>query len=59
MSEHEHVHLPSPSVWPVTLAGGVTLVGFGLLTSVALSILGLVLMAWGLFGWIMELRHGG
>jgi Cytochrome c oxidase subunit IV len=58
MSDHEHVHLPSPSVWPFTLAGGVTLVGFGVLSSMALSILGVALMAWGLFGWIMELRHG-
>jgi hypothetical protein len=56
--EHEHEHLPSPSVWPMTVAGGVTLVGFGLLTSVALSVLGVALMAWGLFGWIQELRHG-
>jgi hypothetical protein len=55
--EHEHEHMPSPSVWPMTVAGGVTLVGFGLLTSVALSLLGVVLMAWGLFGWIQELRH--
>jgi hypothetical protein len=51
-------HLPSPSIWPVTAAGGVTLLGFGLLTSLALSALGAVLLAWGLFGWIQELRHG-
>ena len=51
-------HMPSPSVWPVTVAGGVTLLLFGILTAFALSILGAVLMAWGLFGWIQELRHG-
>jgi hypothetical protein len=54
MNEH---HLPSPSVWPVTLAGGVTLVAFGVLTSYALSVLGLALMAWALFSWIQDLRH--
>jgi hypothetical protein len=32
--------------------------GFGLLTSLALSGLGAVLLVWGLFGWIQELRHG-
>jgi len=53
-----HHHLPSPSVWPMTLAGGVTLVGFGVLTSIALSILGALLMAWALFSWIQELRRG-
>ena len=56
MSEHEH--LPSPSVWPMTLAGGVTLVAFGVVTAFALSLLGAVLMAWGLYAWIQELRHG-
>jgi hypothetical protein len=43
----------------MTVAGGFTLVGLGILTSVALSGLGLLLMSWGLFGWIQELRHGG
>ena len=52
-------HLPSPSVWPVTVAGGVTLLAFGALTAVGLSILGAVLLAWGLYSWIQELRHGG
>ena len=51
-------HLPSASVWPFTVAGGFTLVAFGILTSLALSALGLVLMIWGLFGWIHELRRG-
>lgn len=52
-------HIPSPSMSPVTVAGGVTLVGMGLLTgALAVAILGLVFMALGLFGWIQELRHG-
>lgn len=51
-------HLPSPSVWPLTVGGGATLVGFGVLTSIALSVLGLALMVWGLYGWIQELRRG-
>jgi hypothetical protein len=51
-------HLPSPSVWPVTVAAGVTFVGFGVLTSLALSVLGGALMVLGLYGWIQELRHG-
>ena len=52
-------HLPSASIWPMTVAGGFTLVGFGILTSLALSGLGLLLMTWGLFGWIQEMRHAG
>jgi hypothetical protein len=53
-----HEHLPTPSAWPFTVAGGLTLVGFGVLTSLALSVLGLVLMIWGLFGWIQDMRRG-
>ena len=51
-------HLPPPSVWPLTVAGGFTLVGFGVVSSLALSLLGLVVMAIGLAGWIQELRGG-
>jgi hypothetical protein len=51
-------HLPAPSIWPMTVAGGFTLMGFGILTSLALSVVGLLLMIGGLFGWIQELRHG-
>jgi len=51
-------HLPSPSVWPMTVAGGFSLLAFGILTAPALSILGAVLMIWGLYCWIQELRHG-
>ena len=56
---NDHIHLPSPSVWPFALAGGLTLVGFGVLSSVALSVLGAALMIWALYGWISEVRHGG
>jgi hypothetical protein len=51
-------HLASPSVWPCTVAGGFTLLVFGILTSLALSLLGLLVMVLGLAGWIQELRHG-
>jgi hypothetical protein len=58
MSEHHPEHVPSPSIWPFTVAGGFTLVGFGIITIPALSALGLILMVIGLHGWIEELRHG-
>jgi hypothetical protein len=53
----DHVHLPSPSIWPLTVGGGASLAGFGLLTSYALSALGVALMIWGIYNWIQELRH--
>jgi hypothetical protein len=58
--EHgEHaVHLPSPSVWPVVVGAGVSVAAFGVVTSFAFCALGVILFAWGLSGWIGDLRHG-
>jgi hypothetical protein len=50
-------HLPSPSMWPATIGAGVALLLFGVVTSLVLSALGVVLLAYGLVGWIQELRH--
>jgi hypothetical protein len=49
------VHLPSPTIWPFVLGSGVALLLFGLLTSYLLSVLGVVLVALALAGWIGEL----
>jgi hypothetical protein len=51
-------HLPAPSIWPATVGAAVALMAFGVATSLVLSALGVVLLAYGLFGWIQELRHG-
>jgi len=51
-------HLPAPSIWPATIGAAVALMAFGVATSLALSVLGALLLAFGLFGWIQELRHG-
>jgi len=53
-----NAHLPRPSVWPATVAGGVTLIAFGITTSLALSALGAGLLFWGVLRWVQELRHG-
>jgi hypothetical protein len=49
-------HLPS-SMWPATIGAGVALLLFVVVTSLVLSALGVVLLAYGLLGWIQELRH--
>lgn len=45
------------TLWPVTVAAGVTLMAFGVVSSLWLSGLGVVLLGYGLGGWIRELRH--
>lgn len=54
----EGLHLPAPSVWPVVCAAGVTLLLFGVVTSLAFSVAGIVVIAAALSGWVGELRRG-
>jgi Cytochrome c oxidase subunit IV len=51
------VHLPSPSVWPFVLGGGLSLALFGVATSWLFTAVGAVLALWALVGWIEDLRH--
>jgi len=54
----EEVELPRPTAWPIVLALGITLLGAGLATSLALVVVGAVLSVFGLGGWIMQLLPG-
>jgi hypothetical protein len=51
-------HVPEPSVWPFIVGAAVTLLAFGVAANLIFSLLGAALLAWGLIGWISELRHG-
>lgn len=53
----EHVHLSPQSVWPITMAAGLTFVGAGLVTTTPIIVLGVVTMFISLVSWIQELRH--
>src|SRR5262249_28010050 len=48
------IEAPAPTAWPLVLAFGLSLVFTGLLTSVSVSILGVVLSAAGSVGWFRE-----
>ena len=52
------VEMPRATAWPIVLALGITLLGAGLATSLALSVVGAVLFVFGLFGWIGQLLPG-
>lgn len=49
--------LPQPTVWPVVMALGITLLLWGLLTNIILLGMGAILFTIALAGWIGELRH--
>jgi hypothetical protein len=48
------VHLPSPTVWPMVLAFGVTLGFAGLVTNGGVTILGVILVISGWVGWFRQ-----
>jgi hypothetical protein len=50
----ETIDLPAPTSWPVVLAFGVTLMFAGLVTSVAVSALGVLCAAIGTVGWFRD-----
>lgn len=56
-TEIEQIHLPSPSLYPIILASGISTIGLGILTNVIFIIFGLMISIWALAGWAAELRH--
>ena len=53
-SQPEHVNLPRPTVWPITMALGLTLLAAGLMTNNKLSWAGAVLAVLGSVGWFLQ-----
>ncbi len=48
------IHLPSPSYWPLVVAVGLPLVGYGLIFNLAWSVPGALLLLGGIYGWALE-----
>jgi cytochrome c oxidase subunit I len=48
------VHLPSPSYWPLVLAGGLPFLAWGLIYNLWLCVIGGALLVAGIYGWVME-----
>jgi hypothetical protein len=53
----QHVHLPPLSVWPITLALGITLAGAGIVTTFPITVAGIIVALIAIVYWIQELRH--
>src|SRR5437016_14070673 len=54
MTTDRTIDLPAPTAWPVVVAFGVTLAFAGLVTSAAVSLLGLFSAAIGSVGWFRD-----
>jgi cytochrome c oxidase subunit 1 len=48
------VHLPSPSYWPIVVAAGLPIIGYGLIYNLWLCVIGGLFVVMGLFGWAQE-----
>jgi|GEM_PF-3874578 len=52
-----HPVLPRPTYWPAALAFGITLFAWGFITSLLISIIGVMMIFVSIGGWIGELLH--
>jgi Flp pilus assembly protein TadB len=50
-------HLPAPTYTPAIVGAAVVLVAWGAVTTISVVILGLLLLAVGVAGWILEIRR--
>ncbi len=53
----EHEHLPRPTYWPAALALGITFLAWAIVTSPLIAVVGMLLFALALGGWIGDLLH--
>ena len=59
------VHLPSPSFWPLAMAVGLPLIGYGLIFNLWLAVIGALIVIASLYSWAFEpvddpdADHGG
>ncbi len=49
-----HIHLPSPSYWPIVLAFALPVIAYGVIFNLTLSIIGAVILLFATFGWVLE-----
>ncbi|MBA3287699.1 MAG: cytochrome c oxidase subunit I [Acidimicrobiia bacterium] len=49
-----HIHLPSPSYWPVVLAFALPIVGFGVIYNHLIAVVGASIVVLAMFGWALE-----
>jgi len=54
VNRYDTVDVPSPTVWPMVLALGISLVTAGMVTNAAVGVLGVVLAVMGSVGWFFQ-----
>lgn len=59
MDNKPEIHMPAPSYWPVVLAASLALIVIGLVSSVFVSLFGVIVLLVAVAGWTMENRAAG
>ncbi|CAB4323260.1 MAG: cytochrome c oxidase subunit I [Actinobacteria bacterium] len=54
LSDGKHIHLPSPSYWPIVSAFGMPIIGYGLIFNLWLCLIGGIIVVGGIYGWALE-----
>jgi len=54
LSDGKHIHLPSPSYWPIVSAFGMPIVAYGLIFNLWLCLIGGIIVVGGIYGWVLE-----
>jgi cytochrome c oxidase subunit 1 len=54
LNDGKHIHLPSPSYWPIVLAFGMPIAAYGLIFNLWLALVGAIIIVGGLYGWVLE-----
>ncbi|NCV75001.1 cytochrome ubiquinol oxidase subunit I [bacterium] len=49
-----HIHMPSPSYWPIVIAFGLPVTALGVIYSIPVAIFGGLIILMGAFGWALE-----
>ncbi len=49
-----HIHMPSPSYWPIVLSAGLPVIGIGLIFSYPVAVVGGVIVLLSAYGWALE-----
>ncbi len=49
-----HIHLPSPSYWPIVLAFSLPIIAYGVIFNLLLSVVGVGILILGIFGLVLE-----
>lgn len=50
----KHIHMPSPSYWPLLLALGLPIIAYGVIFSIPLAVFGGIIVLFAAFGWGLE-----